>query len=63
MRKAEEREKRFRDDFEQLRSQQEQTLATLDTRIYAMMERCTQAIMDRTDGLLGNMSGSRNRGG
>ena len=45
-RKAEEREKRLRSDLEHLRSQQEQTLGTLDTRIDAMLERRTQAIME-----------------
>ena len=47
--------------MEKLLSQQEQTLGILDTRIDAMMEKRTQAIMDRLDGLLGNRSGSRNR--
>ena len=47
--------------MEKLRIQQEQTLGTLDTRIDAMMERRTQALMDRLDGLLGNRNGSRNR--
>ena len=60
-REAEQRETRLRDDMENLRIQQEQTLGTLDTRIDAMMERRTQAIMGRLDGLLGNRSGSRNR--
>ena len=46
--------------MEKLRVQQEQTLGTLDARIDAMMERRTQAIMDRLDGLIGNRSGSRN---
>ena len=46
--------------MEKLRSQQEQTLGTLDTKIDAMMERRTQAIMDRCDGLLGTRSGSNN---
>ena len=45
-REAEEREKLLRDVLEQLRSQQEQTLGTLDTRIDEMMETRTQAIMD-----------------
>ena len=36
-REAEEREKRLRGDLEQLRSQQEQTLGTLDTRIDSML--------------------------
>ena len=60
-REAEQREIRLSGDMEKLRSQQEQTLETLDTRIDAMMDRRTQAIMDRLDGLLGNRSGSRNR--
>ena len=59
-REAEQRELRLRDDIEKLRIQQEQTLETLDTKIVAMMERRTQAIMNRLDGLLGNRSGSRN---
>ena len=58
---AEQRETRLRYDMEKLRSQQEQILGTLDTRTDAMMERRTQVIMDRLDGLLGNMNGSRNR--
>ena len=33
--------------MEKLRIQQEQSLGTLDTKIDAMMERRTQAIMDR----------------
>ena len=41
MREAEQREVRLRDDMEKLRSQQEQTLGTLDTRIDTMMERRT----------------------
>ena len=45
--------------MEKLRIQQEQTLGTLDTKIDAMMERRTQAIMDRLDGLLGSRSGSK----
>ena len=49
MREAEEREKRLRGDLEQLPIEQEQTLGTLDTRIDAMMERRTQATMDRLD--------------
>ena len=48
-----EREKRLRADLEQLRSQQEQTIETLDTRIDAMIERFTQTITDRLNGLLG----------
>ena len=59
-REAEQRELRLRDDMENLRIQQEQTLGTLDTKIDAMMERRTQAIMDRLDGLLGSRSGSKN---
>ena len=57
---AEQRETRLRDDMEKLRTQQEQTLGTLDTRIDAIMERRTQAIIDRLDGLIGNRSESRN---
>ena len=45
--------------MEKLRIQQEQTLGTLDTKIDAMMERRTQAIMDRLDGLLGSRSRSK----
>ena len=45
--------------MERLRIQQEQTLGTLDTKIDAMMERRTQAIMDRLDGLLGSKSWAR----
>ena len=56
-REAEQKELRLRDDMEKLRIQQEQTLGTLDTKIDAMMERRTQAIMDRLDGLLGSKSG------
>ena len=48
-REAEQRELRLRDDMEKLRIQQEQSLGTLDTKIDAMMERRTQAIMDRLD--------------
>ena len=51
-REAEQRELRLRDDMENLRIQQEQSLGTLDTKIDAMMKRRTQAIMDRLDGLL-----------
>ena len=58
-REAEQRELRLRDDMEKLRIQQEQTLGTLDTKIDAMMERRTQAIMDRLDGLLGSKSGQK----
>ena len=58
-REAEQRELRLRDDMEKLRIQQEQTLGTLDTRIDAMTERRTQAIMDRLDGLLGSKSGPK----
>ena len=60
-RDAEQREIRLRDDMRKLTTQQEQTLGTLDTKIYAMMEKRTQAIMDRLDGLLDNMSGPRER--
>ena len=58
-REAEQRELRLRDDMEKLRVQQEQSLGTLDTKIDAMMERRTQAIMDRLDGLLGSKSGPK----
>ena len=58
-REAEQRELRLRDDMEKLRIQQEQSLGTLDTKIDAMMERRTQAIMDRLDGLLGSKSGPK----
>ena len=58
-REAEQRELRLRDDLEKLRTQREQTLGTLDTKIDAMMERRTQTIMDRLDGLLGSRSGKK----
>ena len=58
-REAEQRELRLRDDMEKLRIQQEQTLGTPDTQIDAMMERRTQAIMDRLDGLIGSRSGPK----
>ena len=58
-REAEQRELRSRDDMEKLRIQQEQSLGTLDTKIDAMMERRTQAIMDRLDGLLSSKSGPK----
>ena len=58
-REAEQRELRLRDDMEKLRIQQEQSYGTLDTKIDAMMERRTQAIMDRLDGLLGSKSGPK----
>ena len=58
-REAEQRELRLRDDMEKLRIQQEQSLRTLDTKIDAMIERRTQAIMDRLDGLLGSKSGPK----
>ena len=61
-REAEEKQKCLRADLAQLRSQQEQTLETLDTRIEAKMKRRTQAIMNKLYGLLGNRSGSRNIG-
>ena len=60
-REAEQRELRLRDDMEKLRIQQEQSLGTLDTKIDAMMERRTQAIMDRLDGLQGSRSGPNER--
>ena len=58
-REAEQRELRLRDDMEKLRIQQEETLGTLDTKIDAMMERRTQAIMDRLEGLLGGRRESK----
>ena len=58
-REAEQRELLLRDDMEKLRIQQEQTLGTLDTKIDAMMERRTQAIMDRLDGLLSSKGGPK----
>ena len=58
-REAEQRELRLRDDMEKLRIQQEQSLGTHDTKIDAMMERRTQAIMDRLDGLQGSKSGQK----
>ena len=58
-REAEQRKLRLRDDKEKLRIQQEQSLGTLDTKIDAMMERRTQAIMDRLYGLLGSKSGPK----
>ena len=58
-REAEQRELRLRADMEKLRIQQEQSLGTLDTKIDAMMERRTQAIMDRLDGLLSSKSGPK----
>ena len=45
--------------MEKLRLQREQTLGTLDTKIDVMMEKRTQAIMDRLDGLPGSRSGSK----
>ena len=59
-REAEQRDLRLRDDMEKLRIQQEHTLGTLDTKIDATMERRTQAIMDRLDGLQSTRSGSKN---
>ena len=61
-REAKERKKRLRGNLEQLRSQREQTHGTLDTRTDTMMERRTQTIMERLDDLLGNRSGTGNRG-
>ena len=58
-REAEQRELRLRDDMEKLRIQLEQSLGTLDTKIDAMMEKRTQAILDRLDGLLGSKSGPK----
>ena len=60
-REAEQRELRLRADMEKLRIQQEQSLGSLDTKIDAMMERRTQAIMDRLDGLLSSKSGPKRR--
>ena len=61
-REAEQREQRLRGDLEQLRSQQEQTLDTLNTRNDLMMERSTHDKMERLGGLLVKRSRSRNRG-
>ena len=58
-REAEQRKLGLRDEMEKLRIQQEQSLGTLDTKIDAMMERRTQAIMDRLDGLLSSKSGPK----
>ena len=58
---AEKKEKRMMDHLEQLQSQQEQTLGTLSTRIASMKKRCVQAIMDRFDSLLGNISASEKK--
>ena len=58
-REAEQRELRLRDDMEKLRIQQEQSLGTLDSKRDAMMERRTQAIMDRLDGLISSKSGPK----
>ena len=58
-READQRELRLRDDMENLRSQQEQTLGILDTKVDAMIERRTQSIMDRLDGLLSSRSGPK----
>ena len=51
----------LKDYREKVWSQQEQTLGALNMRIDAMMQRRTQAIMDRLDGLLGNRSWSGNK--
>ena len=56
---AEQRDLHLRDEMVKLRTQQEQTLGTLDTTLDAMMERRTQAIIDRLDGLLGSTSGPK----
>ena len=61
-REAEQRELRLREDMEKLRIQQEQSLGTHDTKIDAMMESRTQAIMNRLDGLLGSKSGPKEGG-
>ena len=55
-REAEQRKLHLRDDMEKLGIQQEQSLGTLDTKIDAMLERRTQAIME---GLLGSKSGPK----
>ena len=60
-REAEQRELRLRADMEKLRIQQEQSLGSLDTKIDAMMERRTQAIMDRLDGLLSSKKWTKRR--
>ena len=60
-REAEQRELRLRDDMEKLRIQQEQSLGTLDKKIDPMMERRTQDIMYRLDGLLGSKSGPKEK--
>ena len=58
-REAEQNELSLRDDMEKLRIQHQQSLGTLDTKIDAMMERRTQAIMDRLDRLLRSRSGPK----
>ena len=58
-REAEQRELRLKDDMEKLRIEQEQSFGTLDTKIDAMIERRTQAIMDRLEGLLSSKSGPK----
>ena len=55
-------EQRLKDDIEQLRSQQEQTLGILNARINAMMERRIQARVERLDGLLETRSKPKNGG-
>ena len=61
-REAEQGETRLKDVMEKLRSQQEQSIWTLDTRIDTMMERLTQVTMDRLDGLLFRQEWIKNRG-
>ena len=61
-REAEHRELRLIDDMEKMKIQQQQIPGTLDTKIDAMMERRTEAILDRLDGLLNNRNGSKNGG-
>ena len=58
-REEEQRELQLRDYMENLRTQQEQTHRTLDTKIDATMERRIQAIMARLDGLQGSRSGPK----
>ena len=56
---ADQRELRLRDEIEKLRIEQEQTHGILDKNIESMMERRTQAIMDRLDRLLGSRGGPK----
>ena len=54
-------EKRFKERLDEhiAKNLSRMTLGTLDTKIDAMMERRTQEIMDRLDGLLGSKSGPK----